>query len=923
MADLIISGVTVPLVREVPISLNYQIADIQEPEKRDSSFSKTLVIHGTKEVNNLFTQIFDVNISVQTTGTTNFSPDFNPNLSVDAVLVEQNVEQLRGKMQLLNIDLIERNDEYRIEYEVAIRGNVGNIFVDIGEATLDELDLSEFDHTYLKSIQINSRATSIIENGSPVAFELGKGYVYPLIDYGYTGGQSYDVTQHFPSIYLKQYIDKIFSSVGWSFSSTFFDSEFFKRLIIPFNGNRLALNEADIQSRLFRAGFAADIFQGLNNDNLPTDFVILWNDDSNSPNFDNSDVYNTSSGKWTVNKTGKYDIITKVFFGFKFFPDASPVTGRDVSIKTKVRIFHERAIEGDELLLVTRLGNDFGLLNRNITSGEEIPAGTIQQTLTNVLLKVGDKIRIEASVLIDSTVGNNYFSDGGTPVGGDISAIGFKTEPVLGINLSEFSNRIFDARTIDGAELVINDALPKEIKQKDILTNIFNIFNLYVESDKDVPQRLLIEQREVFYTSGTIQKWEKRLDTATLQERPMGELDFRTIIMEYQEDKDFFNQQYIEANGETYGRKREDINNDFLKKEKTYKTIFAPTPLAETSIPDIIIPRIINRDTSGNVKPTTSKLRLLHYSGVKTTSQTYRYASSEEGTTDTNEYGFAGHLDDVVNPTLDLSFGVPKEVYYPFPPAVEYTNNNIFNKYHKKFFEQITSPDSRIVTGKFNLSIDDILNLDFRDKFFFNNTLHILNKIRDFDPSNDELTECEFLRLIEGQAFVPQEKVTNGGNNVAFDTGEQTPVPNGLEQSFNNVFNPTNNQQVIGEDNFVSDDATAIEIVGDNNSVGGGSENVSILASSGVIVEGGASNVTVIGTSNIVVTESGFTIVNGVQITQDGIIVQSARVDGGENTVTPLTASTKWQRIEGSLNEVRSPDATSPAFRLDGGENET
>jgi len=922
MADLIISGTTVPLASDVPISLNYQIADVQEPDNRDSSFSKTLVVVGTKEVNQLFTHIFEVNISVQTTGTTNFNPDFNPNLSVDASLIEQDVEQLRGKIQLLNIVMANRNDEYRIEYELALRGNIGNIFIDLGESTLDELDLSEFDHTYDRATQINSRATSVQQNGSPVAFAVGKGYVYYLVDYGYSGGLEYDVTNHFPAIYVKQYIDTIFSTVGWSFSSTFFDSAFFKRLTIPFNANRLSLDEADIDSRLFRAGLSSNGFFGLNNDNLPTIFTVVWDDDSTSPNFDNSAVYDTATGKWTINKDGRYSIKTRLYYGFKHFPDQNSVTGRvGVPIQSKLSIIEERST-GDVVLSVKQ-NPIYTFDGESFDSGDEVRVGDTQINMDNVFIKSGNKIRIEADVKINSTIGNNYWETaGGVPVGGTIHAIGFKTD-INNIINSELSNRVFKTHVVDGADFPFNDAIPPEVKQKDLLIEMIRIFNLYVDIDKDDPNKLLIETRDDFHSLGTTQDWSLKLDQDTLEERPMGELDFRTVIMEYQEDKDFFNEQYQEANGETYGRKRLEIDNDFLKNEKVYKTIFAATPLVETAIPDIIIPRILNLDKSGVVKATTSKIRLLHYSGVKTSSQTYRYLSTKAGDIDTNEYGFAGHLDDAINPTLDLSFGVPKEVFYVFPPAEDYTNNNIFNKYHKKFFEQITSPDSRLVTGQFNLSIDDIKKLDFRDKFYFNNTLHILNKVNDFDPSNDEQTRCEFLRLIEGTAFVAEVKATNGGNDVVFATGDPLPVMQRGEQGFSNVFNAANNQLVLGSGNFVDNTASAIIIQGVGNSVGAGSENVSIMASSGVIVEGGASNVMVQGTSNLVITESDVTFINGVQITPNGLVIQSDRLDGGLNTVVPLLANTKWQIVEGGENEVRSVDATSPTTRIDGGENET
>ena len=104
--------------------------------------------------------------------------------------------------------------------------------------------MSEYDHIYNKTNQTNSWATSIIKNGSTyVNFSsgnpTGEGYVYPMIDYGFGNGTSYDVRHFYPAVYVKTIIDKIFSEAGFQYESTFFTSQFFKRLIIPYTENTL------------------------------------------------------------------------------------------------------------------------------------------------------------------------------------------------------------------------------------------------------------------------------------------------------------------------------------------------------------------------------------------------------------------------------------------------------------------------------------------------------------------------------------------------------------------------------------------------------------------------------------------------------------------------------------------------------------
>ena len=77
-------------------------------------------------------------------------------------------------------------------------------------------------------------------------FNDGKGYFYPLIDYGgykYTQSTaspfSYSYQTFRPALFVKEYIDKIFTSSGYTYESTFLNTAFFKRLIIPNNTDTL------------------------------------------------------------------------------------------------------------------------------------------------------------------------------------------------------------------------------------------------------------------------------------------------------------------------------------------------------------------------------------------------------------------------------------------------------------------------------------------------------------------------------------------------------------------------------------------------------------------------------------------------------------------------------------------------------------
>ena len=117
---------------------------------------------------------------------------------------------MQGFLQLLKIN---KTDDNQIEYEVAIKGNVGNIFTDWADLQLTDLDLSAYNHTYNKTAQKASWVAT-----------YGEGYVYPMIDYCVTNGSNgltFDVENFYPAIYVKQYIDSMFTKAGYTYSSAF------------------------------------------------------------------------------------------------------------------------------------------------------------------------------------------------------------------------------------------------------------------------------------------------------------------------------------------------------------------------------------------------------------------------------------------------------------------------------------------------------------------------------------------------------------------------------------------------------------------------------------------------------------------------------------------------------------------------------
>ena len=117
---------TLDVNTDISFGVTYQIDDIRNPEKRNNSHSKTIVLPGTKNNNKLLGNLFDVNSDFTF---------FNPNIRIGAKIVVDYVTILEGYLQLLSIDKDCSTDAEgnSIQYNVVIFNDNVNIIKEIGE----------------------------------------------------------------------------------------------------------------------------------------------------------------------------------------------------------------------------------------------------------------------------------------------------------------------------------------------------------------------------------------------------------------------------------------------------------------------------------------------------------------------------------------------------------------------------------------------------------------------------------------------------------------------------------------------------------------------------------------------------------------------------------------------------------------------
>ena len=433
-------------------------------------------------------------------------------------------------------------------------------------------------------------------------------------------------------------------------------------------------------------------------------------------------------------------------------------------------------------------------------------------------------------------------------------------------------NQVANPSFLEGNTITMNSAIPQKIKQKDFFMSIVKMFNLYVQTDTSNDRNLIIEPKEDFYLDGSanVVDWSLKLDNSKqLEVLPMAALDGKDYLYNYKQDKDYYNKLYEDTWGKIYGEKLYDeFVNDFLTNTKSTNIIFSPTPSVGQSWYDRVIPTIIKADEDGNnVQKMQSNIRILQWGGLKTTAQQWfhrDWSDINAGTdgTSTLNYPYAGMYNDPYSPSIDIGFGLTREIYWDNSwGTITLTNNNLFNKYYKKFIEEITDKDSKIVKGWFYLRPTDIRDLSFRKLFWFENAYFRLNKIENYNPQSP-ITKCEFFKVKDVDVFTPTTAIANGGYEI-FDGLNMPGFGNGNAEIRNRNSIGNLNVSVRGTNNYVNRNSANIEILGDNNNVFGGSRNVSIQGSGNTILAG-VENVSLINTNDMNIAISNVIYINDI-----------------------------------------------------------
>lgn len=812
--ELVIGGYSIDTIENLDINITKEVYNIDDPSKRQSDFSKSVEIPGSKANDFVFKSLFDVSFSIRNNA--QLSPDFNPTKKAWCIYYQDTLPQINGYCQLNEVKILDNN---QVIYVLTIYGKNIDIFSKIADLKLNDL-------TTLGTATWND--TSIIDSWTAV-FDPTIKLTYPILDrglskYGRGTDKFYELSYNYngfkPFLYVKHIVDAIFSEAGVNLEvANFFETDQFKKLILECDVTKFQTNQAWIDNTLVDAYRNANQTLTLVSNANIKNASTLYSTSNLTFNITNSDPasqYNSSTGTFTS--------------GYQAY------TNLNASLSIEVTK-NESSAGVLTFQAIRKRGTDYKFIGvgSQTISGNATLNITQNISIDSTLLEVGDEMRI---------VCTGYWTSG-APHNEYISSI---------INKSGSTLRWYQDGQINyGQTFNIADILP-DMKQQDFLMGIIKMFNLYMSPIYE--DSIIIEPRDNYYTNEVID-WTSKLDVSKdFVIKPQGLLENKEIVFTYADNGDDLSRNFQQSTTFNYGYLDLIFDNQFVKETKKLELPFTLIPLQAMDT-NIIMRTIYD----GQPQEKSQKPIIAYFGGMNQSGKLRYWNYNTTSATDYTTIPFAGHVDDIQNPSYDLAFSQQDFYYYTTPntTGLKLTNNNLYNQFHKRQWEEIGDKDSKLVEAYFKLSVFDIATLDFRKKYWVNGNAYRLLKVEDFDPMGNQTTLVKLLKLVEKNPIVPTVTTKNGGNGQG-----GTKVGSGETDGSNPLGNVIKKGILAANNgNDINDNTVGVVITGGNNTLGGNNSNITIMGSENTILPN-VTDVMLINTNNKTITQSNQTWINGV-----------------------------------------------------------
>lgn len=725
------------LYGDQPLLLNFSFAEIQNITTKNSAFSQSFQIPGTKNNNEIFNYYYDIS---------SIPFSFNPNQKFPAILTWDGQEVLQGNMRMESAAVI--NDE--TIYNVTFYNQVGDLAANIGDKFLVDTDLTHLDHPYSENVILQSQQDPNLirltgttnysyQNGKTMWGLYNIGYNYlsgssvnfiqtPLVYFTPPSGGTYNpqlgyfdfsgspVWDYYfkPSIQVKELYESICRDAGYEVRSDFFNTAYFQRYYLPLK----FLDETPYTKGAVEACFT------LSAQTIPAASYLNYVQISGRTTC-NSLNWGTGATNYTIQPT--YPGTYTIRYNFDAIPtiDCLP----PISVAT------------------------FFLVINDGTTATTILAD-------QVCAPSGNSLSYQVDYVLQTTGGTyeTYF------IYQDCYVTGFTQTLVPPVPRYLVSGQTINYQV---------EFPPNDYKQIDFITSVNRYFNLVMVPDPDYPNGIIVEPIVDYIGKGQVLDWTTKVDRSqAINITPTTALVNGTLDFDFKLDQDWANNTFKQAANRVFGTERKQLNIDYKDSVIKFDTVFS-SPLDITiysaqqsflTLPSFS--KLNQKDAGGEVEQQFVPFKILPrllFRGPVLSNETYGGISGATGGFQKWYVKAAG-----TGYTMNHFQEINRFTTYPwnYNGFSHYTNyrgedrttitpledtfscaEDLYDIYYNDYIQDLISPENKIVSCKIYLTPWEVKQLRYNEKILIDNTYYRINRISNYNLLEPALCDIELIKL--------------------------------------------------------------------------------------------------------------------------------------------------------------------------------
>ena len=731
----------IDLFGDEDITLEMSFAEIQDITKKNSTYTQSFNVPGSKNNNDIFNHFYDAS---STPTTYDVRRAFKGYFTYNGNII------LDGYIRLNS----STNNRTEKNYNLTFYTEVGDLSSNIGDKFLYDLNLADLVIPYnseeIRKSQFNWDTIDVFVGIDPVKDEkvyfplLFSGYDYisgdtidynasPLINFNNITGsfikREYPLPFNYyrPAISVRELYTQIVNQAGYNIDSSFLDTSYFKRFFLPltFTSDGLPLNqsyEPQLETEQFSTG------------GIPYKTPVRFTD--------------TQSGG-----TSSY---LRASFRNVIVDNFSATTNPQVlyleqpgTYKVRFNAIAGKKLGADPALLYTayvwvhKLNNYPTLQNVGTTIwyDEVINAGPTGYTTFNVELD----LQGGSAYTFDYTLG------GGT---GDTNSV-----------LIQFSTELISGpRQVSGNTIDFRLELPeKEYKQIDFIQSVNRTFNMVVVPKVNEEKTLIIEPMIDFIGKGSVLDWTQKVDAdSPIMITPISTIIDGTLFYNTRGDSDVGNTTFKNATNRPYGSQYLLLNQDYKDRQTIFETLFCSSVdgglnnLGEhLTIPQAAL--VKTQDIQGVSTQLFNAYRTLPrmiFKGTYTPIENWGYVPYYSMSGTTGAYKNSGY-------TYNHRFTTYPQAFLNFSHYTNYNSTdsfdpnetmfvdypNLYDIYYKDYILDLTDEGNRLVSCSVFLTPEEIKSIQFDEKILYKNQYYRLNKLSNYSLLEPNIADVELVKL--------------------------------------------------------------------------------------------------------------------------------------------------------------------------------